>query len=85
MKGKKPALDNVVPMKGDSYRPTPPAPEWFPHPEAVEAWEHLAPVLIAKNRLEPPTTKISSRPIASRSGTLSVSAVSWRSWGITTR
>ncbi|PJE26822.1 Phage terminase, small subunit [Pseudooceanicola antarcticus] len=53
MKGKKPTLDNVVPMKGDTYRPTPPAPEWFPHPEAVEAWEHLAPVMIAKNRLEP--------------------------------
>ena len=53
MKGKKPTLDNVVPMKGDTYRAAPPAPEWFPHPEAVEVWDHLVPVLIARDRFEP--------------------------------
>tara|TARA_R110000868_G_scaffold369682_3_gene633082 strand:- start:13164 stop:13658 length:495 start_codon:yes stop_codon:yes gene_type:complete len=53
MKGSKPKLDNVVRMKGDGVRPTPPAPDFMPSEEAVEAWDRLAPVMIAKGRLEP--------------------------------
>jgi hypothetical protein len=53
IKGSKPKLDNVVRMKGDGVRPTPPEPDFMPSEEAVESWDRLAPVMIAKGRLEP--------------------------------
>lgn len=52
MKGAKPQLDNVVPMKGDSVRQAPPAPDLMSDAGKV-VWERLASVLIAKGRLEP--------------------------------
>ncbi|SIO36645.1 phage terminase, small subunit, putative, P27 family [Rhodovulum sp. ES.010] len=52
MRGAKPRLDNVVPMKGDVRRPVPDAPD-FLSDEGRKAWDRLAPILIAKDRLEP--------------------------------
>lgn len=52
MKGAKPQLDNVVPMKGEIRRHTPDAPE-FMSTEGRAVWDSLAPVLVAKDRLEP--------------------------------
>lgn len=52
MKGSKPKVDNVIPMKGDGQRPVPDAPE-FMSTEGREVWGRLAPVMMVKNRLEP--------------------------------
>lgn len=52
MKGAKPGLDNVVPMKGDMVAPVPDAPE-FMSEDARRVWGELAPVLVAKDRLQP--------------------------------
>lgn len=52
MKGPKPSLHNVIPMKGDMAAPVPTAPDWMTS-EAREAWDRLAPSLVAKSRLEP--------------------------------
>ncbi|PYE80825.1 P27 family phage terminase small subunit [Pseudoroseicyclus aestuarii] len=53
MRGPKPILDNVIPMKGDAApRPVPPALDWMSD-EGRAAWEELAPVMVAKDRLEP--------------------------------
>lgn len=52
MKGAKPSLQNVIPMKGDMVRPAPDAPDHL-QPEDREVWERLAPILVNKGRLEP--------------------------------
>lgn len=52
MKGKKPNLQNVVPMKGEMQRHVPAAPE-FLDDEARKVWDELAPELVRKERLEP--------------------------------
>lgn len=52
MRGAKPSLDNVIPMKGDSIRRAPDAPEHL-QDEDREVWNRLAPILINKGRLEP--------------------------------
>lgn len=52
MRGSKPNLENVIPMKGDHVRRAPPAPEHLDE-HAREVWERLAPILINKGRLEP--------------------------------
>ncbi|MTH76324.1 P27 family phage terminase small subunit [Paracoccus aestuariivivens] len=52
MRGAKPSLDNVIPMKGEQTRRAPAAPEHLDD-HAREVWERLAPVLINKGRLEP--------------------------------
>ncbi|ANP35945.1 hypothetical protein JL2886_01023 [Phaeobacter gallaeciensis] len=52
MKGKKPNLQNVVPMKGDIQKHVPEAPE-FLEDEARKVWDELAPELVKKDRLEP--------------------------------
>lgn len=52
MRGAKPSLDNVIPMKGDAVRRAPPAPNHLDD-QGREVWERLAPVLVNKGRLEP--------------------------------
>lgn len=52
MKGQKPSLDNVIPMKGDVNRPVPPAPDLMSE-GAKAVWERLAPEMIRQGRLEP--------------------------------
>ncbi|MCW2304865.1 hypothetical protein M2324_003279 [Rhodovulum sulfidophilum] len=52
MRGQKPKLDNVVPMKADQTVPVPEAPDWM-SAEGRDAWERLAPELAAKRRLDP--------------------------------
>ncbi|MDR7125511.1 P27 family phage terminase small subunit [Pseudotabrizicola sp. 4114] len=53
MKGAKPDLRNVIPMKGDvAPRPVPDAPE-FMSDTARKVWDELAGVLVGKGRLEP--------------------------------
>lgn len=52
MKGAKPGLDNVVPMKGDIVRKVPDAPDWMSF-EGRKVWEELAGMLVAKERLAP--------------------------------
>lgn len=52
MRGAKPSLNNVVPMKGDAVRRAPDAPAHLAV-EDREVWERLAPILINKGRLEP--------------------------------
>lgn len=52
MRGAKPSLNNVVPMKGDAVRRAPDPPDHL-QAEDREVWERLAPVLINKGRLEP--------------------------------
>ncbi|MEL7167519.1 MAG: P27 family phage terminase small subunit [Pseudomonadota bacterium] len=55
MKGRKPSLDNVVPMKdGDDIapKPVPPAPE-FLSDEARRVWDEMAADLVAQDRLLP--------------------------------
>ncbi|KIC19629.1 MULTISPECIES: P27 family phage terminase small subunit [unclassified Leisingera] len=52
MKGAKPSLDNVIPMKGDAPFHVPDAPD-FMSSEGREVWERLAPVVAQKGRLEP--------------------------------
>lgn len=52
MKGSKPKLENVIPMKGDIQRPVPEAPEWMSS-EGRNVWDRLAAQMIVKERLEP--------------------------------
>ncbi|RBO51942.1 phage terminase small subunit P27 family [Rhodovulum sp. BSW8] len=52
MRGQKPKLDNVVPMKADQTAPVPEAPDWM-SAEGRDVWDRLAPVLVAKRRLDP--------------------------------
>ncbi|MGR3452890.1 phage terminase small subunit P27 family [Pseudooceanicola sp.] len=52
MKGAKPKVDNVIPMKGDAPRPVPNAPDWMSS-EGRAVWDRLAPELVRKERLEP--------------------------------
>lgn len=52
MKGKKPQLDNVVPMKGDMAAPVPDAPDFLTD-DGRKVWGELAPILVAKDRLQP--------------------------------
>ncbi len=51
MKGAKPGLSNVVPMKGDVPVRIPDAPEWM-SAEGRDVWDRLAPVMAQKKRLE---------------------------------
>lgn len=53
MRGAKPTLDNVIPMRGDMAQRHVPDP--LPHMagRAVEVWAELAPLLVAKDRLDP--------------------------------
>ncbi len=55
MKGAKPKMDNVVPMKGDAVLHIPEAPE-FMSEEGRAAWERVAPELVRKARLAPEWT-----------------------------
>lgn len=50
MKGPKPRLDNVVPMKGDVVREAP-EPPFYLREEAQRIWRELAPIMVAKGRL----------------------------------
>ena len=53
MKGRKPDLHNVIPMKGDMIAaPVPDAPEWMTE-KAREVWGELAGILVTKDRLRP--------------------------------
>ena len=52
MKGKKPGLDNVIPMKGTAPRPVPPPPDLMAE-GAKKVWERLAPEMVRLGRLEP--------------------------------
>ena len=53
MKGAKPNLTgNVIPMKGDIRKPVPDAPADMCG-RAAEVWAELAPLLMAKDRLDP--------------------------------
>lgn len=52
MRGAKPSLENVIPMKGGAQRRAPIAPEHLDD-HAREVWDRLAPVLVNKGRLEP--------------------------------
>ncbi len=52
MKGKKPSLENVVPMKADLAKPVPVAPDFLGN-TARDVWDELAPALVAKDRLDP--------------------------------
>lgn len=52
MKGKKPGLANVIPMKGDMPKRVPDPPADMSG-KAAEVWVELAPHLVAKDRLEP--------------------------------
>ena len=52
MKGAKPALDNVLPMKGDIRKSVPDAPD-FMSSEGRDVWERLASIQVSKERLEP--------------------------------
>lgn len=52
MKGKKPELKNVIPMKGEMAKRVPDAPDDMCG-KAAEVWRELAPLLVAKDRLDP--------------------------------
>lgn len=52
MRGAKPTLDNVIPMKGDAMRLAPEPPDHL-QDEDKEVWRRLAQPLMAKGRLEP--------------------------------
>lgn len=52
MKGAKPQMPNVVPMKGTTPRAAPKPPE-FLGDEARVVWDHLAGELVSKGRLAP--------------------------------
>lgn len=52
MRGQKPKVNNVVPMKGDMLGHVPEAPGWM-STEGREVWDRLAPAMVAKKRLEP--------------------------------
>ena len=52
MKGRKPVLDNVVPMRGDAPKPVPDAPDLMSD-GGKKVWQRLAPSLVLKDRLLP--------------------------------
>ena len=52
MKGAKPKLDNVVPMRGDAPRPVPEAPGLMSE-GGKSVWARLAPGLVQNDRLMP--------------------------------
>lgn len=52
MKGAKPQLSNVIPMKGDQAKPVPDAPDFLTD-QARAVWNELAPHLVQKDRLAP--------------------------------
>lgn len=52
MKGRKPGLENVIPMKGDMPKRVPDVPEDMSG-KAADVWRELAPHLVAKDRLDP--------------------------------
>jgi P27 family predicted phage terminase small subunit len=51
MKGRKPNLQNVVPMKGDIQKEIPPAPD-FLCDIGRDVWDELAPELAKRGRIE---------------------------------
>ena len=51
MKGRKPDLENVIPMKGDIQKEIPAAPEWLGE-IARDVWDELVPELVRKDRME---------------------------------
>jgi len=52
MKGAKPQISNVVPMKGDMPKPVP-EPHELMSETAKRVWQELAPEMVRLNRLEP--------------------------------
>ncbi|WP_226557372.1 P27 family phage terminase small subunit [Salipiger thiooxidans] len=52
MKGRKPTLDNVVPMRGDAPKPVP-EPHDLMSDGAKKVWQELAPELVRMDRLKP--------------------------------
>ena len=52
MKGRKPTVNNVVPLKGDAPKHVPDAPDYLSD-EGRRVWQELAGQLVAKDRLEP--------------------------------
>lgn len=50
-KGRKPNLQNVIPMKGDIQKEIPPAPDFLCE-LGRQVWDELAPELVSKGRLE---------------------------------
>ena len=53
MKGRKPDLKNVIPLKGGPAPKAVPAALDFMTDEARRVWDELAPALVAKDRLAP--------------------------------
>ncbi len=51
MKGRKPDLQNVIPMKGSIQKETPVAPD-FLDDLARDVWDELVPELVKKARME---------------------------------
>jgi P27 family predicted phage terminase small subunit len=51
MKGRKPDLQNVIPMKGDIQKEIPTAPD-FLDDIARDVWDELVPELVKKERME---------------------------------
>ncbi|MCG7623197.1 phage terminase small subunit P27 family [Epibacterium sp. Ofav1-8] len=51
MKGRKPNLENVIPMKGDMPKEVPAAPDWMDE-IARDVWDELVPELVKKERME---------------------------------
>lgn len=52
MKGAKPKVDNVIPMKGTEPKPVPDAPDLMSD-RGKEVWDRLAAEMVRKDRLEP--------------------------------
>ena len=52
MKGRKPSMENVVPMREEMPKPVP-APHDLMSDAAKEVWERLAPELVKFDRLKP--------------------------------
>jgi P27 family predicted phage terminase small subunit len=75
MKGRKPdPIGNVIPMRGDTARPVPAAPE-FMSEQARAVWRELAPDLVQKDRLQPAYTYQFSAYCESVSNFLQATAV----------
>ncbi|WP_407496827.1 P27 family phage terminase small subunit [Pseudooceanicola sp. MF1-13] len=52
MKGAKPKVTNVIPMKGNAPKPVPPAPDLMSE-GGKKVWDRLAPEMVQRDRLEP--------------------------------
>lgn len=52
MKGAKPNLKNVVPMRGDAPKPVPDPPDLMSE-SAKQVWQRLAPEMVHNDRLQP--------------------------------